>query len=87
MVFASTGWPVGRCLPLSAWFAQRRARWHIVVGFKTVHILARNMPLDNLFYRIQLLDLIRADQRIGVARGTRAPGPTDAVHIIFWNIR
>jgi hypothetical protein len=43
---------MGRRLPVGARLAQRRARWHVVVGFKTVHVLARNMPLDNLLYRI-----------------------------------
>jgi hypothetical protein len=37
-----------------------------MIRLKAVHILARDMALDNLLYPVELLDLVSTDQRIRV---------------------
>ena len=53
---------------------------------KTVDIFPGKVPPYQLFYRIELPDLVRTDQRVRPARLTGAPGAPYSMHIIFRDI-
>ena len=57
-----------------------------MIRLKAIHILARDMALDNLLYPVELLDLVSADQRIGMARGPRPTRAANTVHVILGDI-
>ena len=66
--------------------AHGRAGGHVVVGLKTVDVLPGQVPLDYMLYIVELLDLVGADQRIGLAGRPGPAGATNAVHVVLGHI-